>query len=109
MPASNTMIDVSYHPLVVLLRHFTYKPGWSFKWRFDDPILILYITANVIDADNPEQECQIMHSHSFDLSFNHANEDFWMKFLRSIIITMETHEVDEFFQIEGVKVFDPHA
>jgi hypothetical protein len=87
-----------------LLKHFTYKPGWSFRINtFMGNMLMIEVKA--IDADNPSHTIGVCHSFKIP---DNANEKQLMKLLREEIIHLETHEVDEFFQVNGIKVFDPH-
>lgn len=100
-------------PLEDLLARFTYKPGWEFTADITPHGLItLTIRAMVHDADNPQNICPITFTETIDpYIVKHradADERYWMKWLHSMIRRAEEHEIDEFFQVDGVKVFDPH-
>lgn len=90
-------------PLRVLLRNFTYKPGWNFYIGPDG----LIIEALVTDSDNPKQNIRV----SFGIGIpSFVRPEFpWDRWLLDQIMTVEDHEAREFFKIDGVKVFDPHG
>ena len=96
------------HPLQMLLRDFTYKPGWTFRFFETERDIRLEIKALVIDADNPAETAIITSFNSVDKMIAERPPWKWERWLRDRIIDFEKHEVDEFFQINGVKVFDPH-
>lgn len=90
-------------PLRELLHTFTYKPGWTFHIKAGH----LIIRTIVIDTDNPEQTIQV----DFGVGLpSYVRDDFdWTHWLFHHIMTVEDHEAREFFKINGVKVYDPHA
>lgn len=99
----DSYIDLERERLKVLLEHFTYKP----KWRFSlvrEGLLISIIAPN---TDNPEQMIEVNLSRGIP-SFVHP--DFpWEHWLLDQIMEIERHEAQEFFKIDGIKVFDPHG
>lgn len=104
------MIDAdTLHPLETILRTFTYKPGWEFRLTIDERFLNLRIVVMVIDADCPSSTIRIEFNTSFDHHLCNLGHYPWEKWLRDRILEVERHEVDEFFQIDGVKTFDPHT
>lgn len=90
-------------PLKEILRSFTYRPGWRFS--VEDKHLV--VRATVIDTDNPNQEVPLGFEISLP-SFTDPVFD-WTDWLFRQIMTIEQHEAQEFFKINGVKVFDPHG
>jgi hypothetical protein len=96
------------HSLKDLLDNFTYKPGWQFIFDEDSQYIYLTIKMDAIDADNPTSDRMITLRAEYTLDKIAYSDYDWTRWLRSQIIKCETHEVDEFFQLNGVKVFDPH-
>lgn len=94
-----------------LLRDFTYKPGWEFSTFDRMGRTYLHIRFKAVDADAPQCDAILRFEYSIcsAMTARHSNDEkYWMRWLRERIIECEKHEVDEFFQIKGVKVFDPH-
>lgn len=88
-------------PLRELLRHFTYRPGWEFRVHQGR----LTITATVVDAYNPTQNIPLSFSQMIPL---HTPNYFdWTRWLFDQVMNVERHEAREFFQINGVPVYDP--
>jgi hypothetical protein len=100
--------DEDNHPLKAILEKFTYKPGWVFIFDEDCQYVYLTIKFDAIDADNPSSDQRITLRAEYTLDKIIFSDYNWTKWLRSQIIKCETHEVDEFFQIDGLKPFDPH-
>lgn len=86
-----------------LLQKFTYKPGWTFDVEREG--LVIRFTA--IDADDHTKLAPV----SFGVTIPaFVRTDFpWDRWLLDQIMVVEDHEAREFFKINGVKVFDPHA
>lgn len=89
-------------PLRELLRHFTYRPGWEFEVHQGR----LTITATVIDAYNQDRTMPLTFSQI--LPFPVPMSFTWERWLFDQIMKVERHEAQEFFQIGGVPVYDPH-
>lgn len=103
------LADIEETPLTPILADLTYKPGWRFKTFERWGRIYLQIRIEAIDADDPNQTINLRFEHS--ISKEHAGimqGNRWVSWLRERIIECERHEVDEFFQLRGVKVFDPH-
>jgi hypothetical protein len=94
------------HRAYDLVRRFQYLPGWSFEVHGDPEGVRLDITFAVPDADGPgtsQTQCVRTLVPPF-----RADGDFY-NWLRWRLERIALHEVREFFQVDGVKVFDPHA
>lgn len=90
-------------PLRNILRQFTYKPGWTFNIR-DDMLAIRLLAP---DTDNVEN---IISVNNEVVIPRFVDERFpWDRWLLDQIMNVERHEAQEFFKINGVKVFDPHG
>lgn len=92
------------HPLQQLLRRVKYRPGWEFSINEDGAVVV---TAEVVDSYD--------HSHTIPLVLRkflpmHVRHDFeWERWLfEFVIMEVERHEAREFFEVDGVKIFDPH-
>ena len=95
--------------LAELLTRFTYRPGWMFSALEAHGMTHLSINAEVVDADNPKgPPIRITFNTAVDHVLLQIAGDRWKQWLREQIRTVEMHEVDEFFQIDGHKPFDPH-
>lgn len=92
-----------------ILKNFTYKPGWKFRLEDFGSFLVLCIDAEVPCTDEPGRMINIRFRENFDPLVHRAmDERAWMRWLRERILDVEKHEIDEFFKVDGVKVFDPH-
>lgn len=89
-------------PLRDLLRVFTYRPGWEFFIERG----MLRVRATVIDSTNQTQSCPLSYEHALP-RYTHPGFD-WQRWLFDQIMTIERHEAQEFFQVAGVPVYDPH-
>lgn len=90
-------------PLRAILAKFTYKPGWRFYVEKG----MLRVDAMVVDAYDHNKMTPLGYLHGIP---SHVREDFpWERWLLDQIIEIERHEAMEFFEIDGVKVFDPHG
>lgn len=90
--------------LARLLRDFKYKPGWGFR-IVEGRMLLMEVTT--IDADDHDKTFKVTFSTGIPAHVPYGYPvDRW---LFEEIVRVERHEVREFFQVRGVKVFDPHA
>lgn len=104
---SSEQVHLLEGPLRDLLRVFTYRPGWTFEVDAGQ----LHIRAEVVDTDDVRRTCVITDRRALplhSLRSGHVDDKFWMQWLREAILSVERHEMDEFFKVGGVKVFDPH-
>lgn len=91
--------------LARLLLHVTYKEGWKLVPSIepDEPELTIY--RSVPSSHPPHEVGMILSKHDVDMSASDAG------ILRTVydgIIEAETHEVREWFRVDGEAVFDPH-
>lgn len=90
-------------PLNKILERFTYKPSWTFTICEGR----LFIRALAPDTDD--------HTKIIPINFQTSIPRFrtpdypWDRWLLDQILNVERHEAEEFFKIDGVKVFDPHG
>lgn len=92
-------------PLRVLLRNFTYRPGWVFS--VEDGYL--KINARVIDAENQTETTPLNFEQQipFNTALHQVQFD-WTNWLFNIVLKIERHEAQEFFRINGQPVYEPH-
>lgn len=95
-------LEADTGPLEELLRWFKYKPDWTFSIERG----LLAIRAIVVDADDPKRVIPV--TSYIELPRFVRDEFPWDRWLLDQIIELERHEAMEFFQVAGVKVFDPH-
>src|SRR5216684_1913649 len=98
--------------LVALLARFTYRPRWRFELRRSVGGLdwMLHVTTWVEDAYKPG----VWGKGNFVFRVPPFGEDLpadmWLRWLHDNCCQhMESHEGDEWFLVDGVRVFDPHA
>lgn len=106
---SDDLADLEPTPLTPILAQLTYKPGWEFKTFYRWERVYLLIRIEAIDADCPRQTIGLRVEYSLDKYHAESMSNRRLvNWLRERIIESERHEVDEFFQLNGIKVFDPH-
>lgn len=101
-----------------LQRRLTYKDGYKFH-RHEVPILNINgdfvsnqeeisvgISTFTPNVDTVDQEITL-YGNSTRLKMSETDEE-WLHKLWSLIKELEDHERDEFFQLDGRKVYDPH-
>lgn len=99
-----TRVLPEYQELQELLNNFSYRPDWEFFIEESR----LRIRARVQDADSHGKLIPLQSAIQLPPYNALARGWDWIRWLRNELIKIETHELDEFFQINGVKVFDPH-
>lgn len=95
-----------------LIADLTYKLGWRFMLSDPDfrsfDMATLLIRYNAPDAYQPERTIPI--TARFPVPYLPGLScDEWMRWLHSLIMQVEMHEVGEFFVVAGERPFDPHA
>lgn len=99
------------HRMEELLKTFSYKEHFKFRIIHDfgyGDMGRLSCTMIV-----PDTEAFPGRRHPIPIIFEqsippiYSEEEFW-RFLRDAIHVMETHEADEWFVVDGQKMFDPH-
>ena len=93
---------INEEPLRQLLARFKYRPDWSFKIIEAE----LHINLIAIDANAQSKNAPIHYRQALP---RYVRDDYdWVRWLFEVIRVVETHEMKEFFRIDGVPVFDPH-
>lgn len=91
-------------PLRELLRRFAYRPGWTFA--VEDGALM--VTATVIDAENQTATVPLSFRRQLPSVAHFAGDFDWAGWLFTQVLTMERHETEEFFRVDGRPVYEPH-
>ena len=108
------MVQKAPYPEVLeaLVENFVYKPGWTFDLVHIDrgqgsEGLTLDIVSQTYNSYHPEQGDNY-HVHHYVIvpaaSFNMVS---WRRWLLDELVKIETHEVCEFFQLDGTRPFAP--
>lgn len=85
------------------------KPGWVFEYtetEEDGPVLKITDTL-CRDAYSPDQKRSFPLQHSRPIPFATYNEATWREWLFQQCILVETHELGEWFRIDGQRPFPP--
>jgi hypothetical protein len=91
-----------------LVARITYKPGWSFWLQpVDNGIAFLAVSFSEFDAMNQETYRHFRGRHAIIVADIPSARGFLNR-LRSYILHIEMHELDEFLRVDGVAPFDPH-
>lgn len=92
-----------------LLKRFKYKQGWTFELRNSGSRASeLWASWEAPDATGIRPGLIPIRASAI-VSLDHiaTEREFW-QFLRNAIRKWEFHELDEFFQVDGVAIYDPH-
>ena len=114
-----------------LLRRFRYKPGWVFEMTRNEAGPTLRMQVMVPDSRHPNRppsyrEMTIVAGEPFRIErddlipvsaeftmpialWASRDEDVFWKWLRERVLYVESHEADEWFRVDNVLPFDPHA
>lgn len=88
-----------------ILQRFTYRSGWFFK--VEDGYL--KVTVEVEDAERPGEMITLTFTQTIPVQYAFMREEFdWTRWLFEQVRTMEHHELQEFFRIDGKPVYEPH-
>ena len=98
---------LSTRELQGIVERITYKPGWTIKvydGRWEGQHLV--ITTVVPDAYHLEQTTTVdVHSSLPPMQ----NESQFCEWLAWRLGRIESHEMREFFRVDGKPIYDPHA
>lgn len=111
---------MTYAEADALLKRVTYKPnvrlvwgmgptGWydAQAWRSgDSETLQIGVLANVLDVETRSHHVDI--TLSITISLKGLDPKGLLFIIRKTIANLEEHEVDEFFQVDGLQPFGPH-
>ena len=97
---------------VDLLNRLTYKPECKGIWLnileiSDHYVIKLELSVKCSDSGEP---IRTHYSQEYTKEVYEAlTEKELLAEIRRIIILTETHEVDEWLKLDGIKIFDPHS
>lgn len=95
---------LSVDNLATLLEHFTYQPGWAFRVAQRHDGIHLWISFEVADARNPGVQTQCVETFVPP----HRSAPEFYRWLHWRLCRIAIHEVDEFFVVDGQRLYDPH-
>lgn len=103
----------AYEPpgLRELVESITYKPAWQF-WLADfiedgeTRGVAFYVVSDTENSLDPSKRIQVRHE--FLVPPASYNRNTWAAWLRDRVCDVESHECNEFFQLDGVREFAPH-
>ena len=99
-----------------LVASVTYKPGWEFyiqtnpwSWNDDEGGKVLRFFHDEPDSADPTRRADAINQ----VVIEPGMVEKWTKaqaieFLRHRIMLAEEHEMQEFFKVGGVQMYDPH-
>lgn len=100
---------------VALVKSVKYKVGSRFNvdadWaRGSSPVVKLTALFAVRDAGNPENYISITQGEMYSLEMiHHWTPADAVQRLREFVMAFERHDFGEWFEVSGMKPFDPHA
>lgn len=84
----------------------TYKPGSDTFWeQSTDGIILFKIAMEVPDVDHPSLRTRISQTTMLD---DHIESRYLNHFIQTCLRRIEMHEVDEWANVNGVRISDPH-
>jgi hypothetical protein len=88
-----------------VLERFTYRPHWKFEVR-DGCLVVIMLTT---DADKPDEDIVLTFTQPIPRHYAFMRNGMdWTWWLFEQFKTIEFHELQEFFRIDGRSVYDPH-
>lgn len=93
------------------LSRLSYKPTFKFHLRraICTDHIELRITHLVDDVQNPDrQKIHVSACHIVPVGTLQSFDEF-KAWIRSLIMTLEIHELDEWLKFDGIQMNDPHA
>jgi hypothetical protein len=96
--------DAELHQLA---ESITYKPGYELHLQNhpDYPMARCIVRANVWDSTKPDALFQLIFEQTLP---NRASRDMMLESIRRALRTLECHEVDEWFRVDGEQFTNPH-
>lgn len=113
---TGTALNLSYDVLALILKGVTYKPDYTFALdriianNIDGEDIELRITAHhTLDSrdENQLRRITIVHPTLVPLYCQTSREAF-LSFVRNCLNQLEIHEMDEWLQVDGELLNDPH-
>lgn len=96
----------------IILNTITYKPGWTVTYEEQDAWTIygsLHFKMQAPDANSKHGEILPVFAR-YKIEDQHLKStNAFLAFIKECLLSTETHELHEFFRIEGKPYQDPHA
>lgn len=100
------MTENTHGILFDLIRRATCKPDWSFHWDETDKRGVVFMITIYVD-DSTSIDTNVRITHCFPVPTATYNEASWRRWLFERCRDVETHELGEWFKIDGVQPFPP--
>lgn len=93
-----------------ILSRITYKPGWKIELLEQWPDRIsVRIELSVLDSGDRRTTIRVARSRYLPDGFlRWCTETELIDQIRNAVSDMEAHERDEWFQVDGKPIYDPH-
>lgn len=92
-----------------VVRRIAYKPGWSFTVSIGETAAryapMLTVVCETIDARDQKTPLTIKHEQLLNPITDEPN---LLRIIRSVVRTIEAHEIDEWLKCDGEHVSAPH-
>lgn len=98
---------MTVHDIANVIQRIKYKRA-KFDWNinFRDECVNLHITLPVLDVYTGESTTVTMSN--VIASCDVRSEEALLRLIRANILTLEVHEIDEWFALDGIQVNNPH-
>lgn len=96
------------HELAKIVETIEYKPGWKFgvqPFSYCRNETELIISADLEDTYNPGSKVLVAEKSIFP---NFLTPSEVARFIYRCILDLERHETEEWFRVDGVRIYDPH-
>lgn len=115
MSIERTLTQEAPYPVILdnLVAKLSYRPGWRF-WLTDadrgqgSKGLTFVIQSLGYDTYDPDAGEHYRVNHYFIVPAASYNEPSWLIWIRDCLVQVETHECNEFLQVDGKRPFAPH-
>lgn len=107
----NTQVAPFPSDLATIVDRLTYRPGWRCDLRMLDrgqgsEGLTFVVLTDVVDTYDPDEKMHV--THYFPVPPAAFNRQSWLRWVLDRFIEIETHEVCEFMQVDGIRPFAPN-
>lgn len=93
--------------LIDLISRMEYAPDRTVEVRHRPTRWVLYVQLqDCFDTYHPN--VRLTAHHNVDIPPVDLDEEWWLRWLVDALISVEAHEVREWFKIDGKRPFDPH-
>jgi len=91
---------------ITIISNISYKPGWTFGTKFEKGKFLFSLKVEGICSTNKTP----FGATKFETpDYESMDEMDLIKWVYEKVRWFERHEMDEWFEYKGVKIYDPHA